>query len=185
MKLLHVATLISIAFLFLSCKKKSLTETTQPEEPFSCLVNGKKWVPNGSHGFFVGIPSLSGVLKKDGNGQFCFDLMARKDPSLISNEPDSYDDIFLEASAPLHLGEYVFNSSCLACSAYCQYDRLSFRTSGIYRKCFSTNSEYTGKINFTRIDTVQKIITGTFESTAISATGEVIQITDGKFDIKS
>lgn len=183
MKLVHVGTLISIVCLFSNCKK-DLPEATQTgENTFGCFVNGKRWIPNGSHGLFVSVPALWGGLRKDSQGQFYFYLSARKDPSVLSKEEDAYDDMSLEADPPLRLGEYIFNSACVNCSTYCPFNRLRFEVSGIYGKCFSTNSTYTGKIIFTRIDTTLRIVSGTFEFSAVTSAGEIIKVTKGRFDI--
>ncbi len=49
-----------------------------------------------------------------------------------------------------------------------------------------TNIQYTGKVEITRIDTVNNIISGTFEFSAINLynTPQPITITDGRFDVK-
>jgi len=49
-----------------------------------------------------------------------------------------------------------------------------------------TNNQYTGKVEVTRLDTVNNIISGTFEFNAINLynTPQPISITDGRFDVK-
>lgn len=185
MKLLLFSTGVGFLILFSSCKK-SLPEATQTgANTFGCFVNGKRWIPNGSHGLFVSIPALWGGLERDRQGQFYFALSARKDPSVMSKEDESYDDIYLEASAPLHLGEYIYNSNCNNCSWYCLYDRLRIKVAGIYGDCYSTDSNHVGKINFTRIDTTLGIVSGTFEFRATSSSNKIISVTNGRFDIQN
>lgn len=49
---------------------------------------------------------------------------------------------------------------------------------------FNTNSTNTGTLTITKFDKVNKIVSGTFSFKAVNATGEVVNITEGRFDRK-
>lgn len=53
------------------------------------------------------------------------------------------------------------------------------------QKDYITNTHYVGSITFTRVDTVNHIIAGTFAFTAenTDGSGETVRVTDGRFDI--
>ena len=49
---------------------------------------------------------------------------------------------------------------------------------------FTKQPNYTGKIKFTRIDIPRNIVSGTFEFDAVDEEGNVVHITEGRFDKK-
>lgn len=49
---------------------------------------------------------------------------------------------------------------------------------------FLTNPNYTGKIKITRLDLQNQIVSGTFEFKAVDDNGNIVNITDGRFDKK-
>ncbi|MCC6684853.1 MAG: hypothetical protein IT247_07275, partial [Bacteroidia bacterium] len=52
-------------------------------------------------------------------------------------------------------------------------------------KFYLTDSIYTGQLNITRFDTINSILSGTFWFDARDkTTGEVVHITEGRFDNK-
>jgi hypothetical protein len=53
-------------------------------------------------------------------------------------------------------------------------------------KEFITNPAFGGTVDITRVDTINRIVAGTFEFTAenLDGSGETIKVTDGRFDIK-
>ena len=49
-----------------------------------------------------------------------------------------------------------------------------------------TNDQYTGTVNITKIDTVNKFVSGTFQFTAINLYNapQPLSVTEGRFDVK-
>lgn len=50
-------------------------------------------------------------------------------------------------------------------------------------KTYSTTQIYIGEIKISHLDTTKFIISGTFWYNAINSTGEIVKITDGRFDV--
>ena len=48
-----------------------------------------------------------------------------------------------------------------------------------------SNTTYTGSVEVTRADSVNRIVSGRFSFTAVSSTGKTIKVTDGRFDLNS
>ncbi len=82
-------------------------------------------------------------------------------------------------------GEYSLNFNTIP-----QPDNIYPDNYGLYgndnNKSYITTSEHTGKVLITKRDTVNKIVSGIFHFNAINKnTGEVIKVTEGRFDIKT
>jgi hypothetical protein len=88
---------------------------------------------------------------------------------------------------PSATGEVIINENCNDCGLYCPYSSMRFFVKGLITGgCYMTSSMHTGKVQFTRIDTINRIVSGTFEFSAIDKnTGKTIKVTDGRFDIKA
>ena len=50
---------------------------------------------------------------------------------------------------------------------------------------YMTTTTYTGSVEVTRADSVNRIVSGRFSFTAVSSTGKTIKVTDGRFDLNS
>jgi hypothetical protein len=166
-------------------KEESLPTITQTgANTLGCKIDGKVWVPNGTHDLFVSIPALSAHIYQS-QGIKYFYISARKDPSSFNKEDDSYDDLSLDVILPTSVAEVIIDKDCNSCGLYCPYTSLRFKIKGLFQGgCYMTSSLYTGKVRFTRIDTVNRIVSGTFEFSAIdNNTGKTINVTDGRFDV--
>ena len=151
---------------------------------FGCKINGKSWIPDGSHSLFVSIPALTAhIYQRQGHKDFY--ISARKDPSLLNKEEDSYDDLDFDIILPATTGEVIINETCPDCGLACPYSSLRFFVKGLTNgACYMTSSLHTGKIKFTRVDTLNRIVSGTFEFSAIDKnSGKIINVTDGRFDV--
>jgi len=164
--------------------KKLPKATTTGANIFGCKVNGKSWIPDGSHDLFVSIPALSAHIYQSQGRKF-FYISARKDPSILNKEEDSYDDMDFDVILPANPGEVIINETCSNCGLACPYSSLRFFVKGLTSgACYMTNSIHTGKIQFSRIDTLNRIVSGTFEFSAIdNNTGKTMNVTDGRFDV--
>lgn len=168
-----------------SCSKEKLPEATQTgANTFGCKINGKTWIPNGTHDLFVSIPALYSSFFQH-NGIRWLNISARKDPSLINNEDDSYDDLSLTVALPVSTNDTIINKNCYACNLYCPYSSMRLQIQGLFNgACYATDSLHPGLIHFSKIDTLNRIFSGDFEFSAFDKnTGNTISVTEGRFDV--
>jgi hypothetical protein len=160
------------------------TATQSGNNIFGCKIEGKSWVPNGTHDIFVSIPAITSNIIQS-QGVKYLHISARKDPSAFNNEEDAYDDMDIDVMLPSTPGEMIIDKTCNSCDLYCPYSSLRFKIKGLLNGgCFITDSSNKGKIHFTKIDTLNRIVSGTFEFKAIDKnTGKIISVTDGRFDV--
>ena len=180
---LRISGLLGLVALLLltTCQKYKLPpETQEGKNTFGCKINGKNWVPTGKSGSFSG-GRLSAV-----NGEFRrlypsttldFDLyiQAYKDEESVElfarsvTEPGTYPLKFLTETKPNAVRPLNYG--------VVRYDRQT--------EYVSTNT-YTGSITVVWADTPNKILSGTFEFTAVNRTNpsQTIRVTNGRFDTK-
>jgi len=167
--------LCSFLFLNNSCKKNgvnSLPPATQVgANTFGCLVGGKAWVPTGNG---VGTPAIAGGITKDPQDRFELYIRTYK-----QNEK-----MVIYIKPPISIGNnYIDRTTIVFPSAvypesYCLYNNSV--------SDFITNNIYTGVVNISRFDTIQKIVSGTFSFKAVNqAANESIIVESGRFDIKN
>ena len=158
--------------LAVGCKKNeidALPPATQTgANTFGCLVNGKAWVPSGK-GLFSDKPLEGGYFGKefnlwiqatgkDGSG---LDLWVRN-----AVRVDEYDLKYTTGIQP----NVIFPKN------YAYYYQSGTG--------YVTTPQYVGKITITRTDTVQGVLSGTFEFTCHNPkTGQTVSVTDGRFDL--
>ncbi|PWJ57872.1 hypothetical protein CLV98_10552 [Dyadobacter jejuensis] len=171
---LYAFTLV-IWLTMIGCDKgPHLTPITQEgKNTFSCKVNGKVWVPTGRGDIFVNIPPITGGFIRlsgtDSIGIF-IDTFAGSGEDLA---------IYLNKSEE---GLYVLNQN----TSYTNFAPASY---GLFstelKNIFLTSANNTGIVSITKADTISGIIAGTFELTAADPKGNLVKITEGRFDIKS
>lgn len=164
--ILHILLLPIV--LTASCKKNELTnETATGANTFSCKINGVIFKPydDGMIDIFaINYPPLSVSNSRNSNR---FRIYA-------SNE-ETDQDIYIEHMYITQPGVYKL----------WQYPYRGYYSSGYADPgWFSTDSIYTGQLSITRCDTINKIYSGSFYFTAKSSRSRIVQITDGRFDIK-
>jgi hypothetical protein len=160
---------LPLFFLFIqsNCKKDGLTKETQiGANTFSCRVDGVIFKPVSLGGLFSGYPSVLSVGNSRNYNQFGVSAYNQQTTQRIGIEYT-----YLSNTGVYKLRQYPFR--------------------GIYSGGYSdpgwfpTDSIYTGQLILTRCDTINKIYSGTFSFTAKEPnTGRVVQITDGRFDVK-
>lgn len=138
--------------------------TQEGKNTFGCKVNGEIWIPNGSFSF----PRLDGYYDKG-----IVSLRAHKDG------PAQND---LEAFGMYH-GKIKNGTGTYSMTSVRGEVSVSF-FKGIGNEDFITDSLHTGYLTITRLDSVNSILAGTFYFDAISDQGNIIKITDGRFDLK-
>lgn len=132
---------------------------------FGCLINNKPFSPDGSQ---LGGPTMQ-ISYQIIDGQYNFALSAINSKKNIStlivlrNQEIIVNEIFVlkNYSDNQNFGELVKKG-----------------------KVFQTDSNNSGEIIFTKTDLVSGIVSGTFWFDAVNEDGEIVQIREGRFDMK-
>ena len=172
----YLSTLAVLPLLWTCDKGPELTPITQEgKNTFSCKVNGKVWIPDGRGSIFVYTPPITGGFYNNS-----IDDTLRI--WIISNA-DNGEEIHLNLKS-IVLGERKLNSNTQPKGA-----SLFPSNYGLFRNVsgseFITSSNCTGTVILIKADSVSGIIAGTFEFTASDPKGNLIKITNGRFDINS
>jgi len=176
MKLKYIFLLLffsSLLFLNMDCTEKP-DPVPEPQLPplthegkntFGCLVNGELWLPDVDGGMGV-VHELSCEYV---NGYF--DL----DAKIFTKDKNQKISLTLYNSI-LHKDKiYMLNDKNPGSGYY-----LNYRIPCTVR----TDSLINGKLIISFIDTLTRIVSGTFNFTAYSIDCDTIRITDGRFDVK-
>jgi hypothetical protein len=174
-KLLFV---LGAAVLIASCKKKSdeLPPATQTgANTFAAKVNGNIWTTSG-FGPFPANDILSVV--RYGSGEIKINA---RNFSSSPNETE-FEILVVGANAP---GTYALNTTVprgTFGSSYAYYVKRRFTPENEWM----TNNTHTGAVNITRLDTINRIIAGTFEFQMLNLYNapQPIVVTEGRFDVK-
>lgn len=166
--------LFSFALLW-SCKERDQDSETLPAATQSgantggALINGKVWVAK------IELPSISGgnntlYHTSPALGQYMLDIHLRN----VTNTSGDNIKIFITSNEDITLNTYQLVSDT--------------DNTGIYSNSanypFYTNATNTGTITITKFDKANQIVSGTFNFKAINSNGEIINITEGRFDKK-
>ncbi len=171
--------LLLIAVVLISCKKdiEELPEPTQTgANIFGANVAGKFWVPQ-KFGFSSAVPILEARYMPGRD----IIINAR---NFASTPDESEFEIFLKnVVSP---GVYLLNANTNKYPS--QTANYAFYTTRRITPLdeWITNSQYTGKVEITKTDTINRIVSGVFEFNAvnINPSSQPITITEGRFDIK-
>src|SRR5687768_16795308 len=170
--------LFILAGLFLlvtSCRKEKLPKLThEGKNTFGCKVNGKNWVPRGGGGLLNPLDALSGGFYRNIN-------------TIYIDALDNEEEIEIYLRDVFNTGEYALNFTTVP-----RPDNLYPKNYGLYTVSknnatisYITTAAHTGKVNILNRDTINKIVSGTFEFTAVNNNGGTVKITEGRFDIKT
>jgi hypothetical protein len=165
--------LISLSCLSLHCKKEEkdyysiLPPATQSgKETAGCLVNGQVWTYSSSVSGLDWLP----------DGRFLLQLQKR-----VPFAPTS--------KITISLYDTVKTPGVYEISANTTYNSLAFfywgaGASGGGGVFYDTDNTHKGYLIITRLDEQQRIISGLFYFDAIeTTTGDVVHVTDGRFDM--
>ena len=180
-------------FAFASCKscKKELTtadliaqlppETQTGANTFGCLIDGVPFVPTGTGSFtYPDYPVIGGYRKAS--------------PPIFYNSTNvyiaafkPYNNFSLYIRNVDQVGMYNlnFNTASFPGPVYPQ-NHGSYVTSAdaMPEIEYITTTVYTGQVEITRADTVNRIVAGRFSFKAVNkATGKTVEITNGRFDV--
>lgn len=176
MKNLFLLSLLAIG-LFTACKDREPDPNVLPQATQSgantagALVDGKVWVattnyinPIGGLGTFCERINNTTIIKVD--------LLHISDKSRI---------FFNARIENFELNKTYILSENLDIM---DYNYANYSDSNFNGYSTQPNSEYIGKLKITKLDLQHQIVCGTFELKAIDHIGNVVNITDGRFDKK-
>jgi hypothetical protein len=175
----HYLFLATAWLALAACHREDpLPEATQGgKQTFGCRVNGKPFVPDGGTGWnATKAIVLTYSSRRDEEGK----IIEFIDIQVTARDGQSF---FIILRDPVRPGIHYFNK---------EYTPLSWspipNDAAVYQRPganFFTGPKYKGKLVLTRSDreTGWLILSGTFEFEAQDPkTGEVVQVTDGRFD---
>jgi Family of unknown function (DUF6252) len=152
-----------------SCKPREdilPAATTEGLNTFGCKINGKVWIANG-------IRNDQGTVAKAIEVEFR-QLNASTFYLFIHTNADTKDRV------QLSLPKGVMGTNLLE-DRYDQPFAIYYDNNF---RLFTTKSPNSGKVDITRLDTVNRIVSGTFEFDGeFIVTKEKVTITEGRFDI--
>lgn len=141
-----------------------------------CLVNGEAFLPKGTS---LGGPILSCFYQQN---QYGYHLGLS-----IVNKTFDIDKVINVAANPSQLVENttyslidIKDNSVSYISNFGEYTIYSNVSSPI---SFETTNTVTGELKITKLDTQQRIISGTFWYDAINTNNEKVQVREGRFDM--
>ena len=172
--------LILFSFLLVSCSKDNPfeTPTTQDQLPpattvgantVGCLVNGEVLLPKGGRPFG---PPIVTCFYQFVNNQYHFSLgFSNNLQTHLRGISVASQNIVLQQGQTYQLVEDNGNS---AVGSYGDFATYQYFTSNLV----------TGELKITKLDQANAIISGTFWFNAISSNGDIIHITEGRFDMQ-
>lgn len=177
---LLLSMLCFLLFTNIKCKKDNvkpidkLPAATQiGANTFGCLVDGKAFLPSVGLGITSTLSSIydysTGYLYIYANKTDNKDFMATVKLQSIG--------IFLQENKTYPLTEYNVNTKASG-----DYE-LYYYNQGPPAISYRTDNQSSGSITITKLDLVKRIISGTFAFDAKNGSGEIIHITDGRFDV--
>jgi hypothetical protein len=181
MKNLFILILL-ISSLFTACSNDEEvlpSITAHGANTFGCKINGQVWVANGTDGWnpldpltggLVGLDTSKDGLSKEYKDYFWMSAY-RKDNSSFT---------FFIGELP-KVGTYLLNIDTKPRPAWLEFGKNYAAYSG--KGFYMTNSNTTGYITFTKVDIKEGYYAGTFAFRCKNeTTGEVLEITEGRFD---
>ncbi len=180
-RILFFALLTSL-MLMIGCKKKSLPEpTTLGKGTFGMLLNDTIWEP------FYPSPFSPGSRRPDVYFYKDLSLLEIIANNLTANQYFKMSienvvekgDYQISISSPMAKARYP--DSLLVNYYYCA-DTTRFEIDYDCRSSYKLLDATKSKINLSYFDTIQKIVSGTFELELTNPNGDIITITSGVFD---
>jgi hypothetical protein len=163
--------------LLAACNKKvdELPPATQTgANTFGAKVDGTMWVPKG----FGPFPA-NDILEARMTGTSYLTINARNFAS--SPNETEFEILVAGITGP---GTYALNNNVVlpASSSYGYYVKRNFTPENEWL----TSSAHSGSVTITKLDTVNKIVSGTFQFNALNLynTPQPISVTEGRFDLR-
>ncbi|MES2766622.1 MAG: hypothetical protein V4642_12180 [Bacteroidota bacterium] len=154
---------------------------------FSCRVNGQIWLPFKEHSLLEDDAYISAMTDLNPNRTVPQSLSItayRSRPDNKSRNFDETSDIDISIDSIYSIGTFpvsFYNEDGTMKTPGTR--RTSIRTSGM-GSMDGYRGEGVGLLNITTFDTINRIVSGTFNFSVPKLNGGEIKITDGRFDIK-
>jgi len=172
-----VATLLSVTFLCQACKDP---DTPKPDEKFYCKVDGKHWRPDSDGDFKA--HTLISDLTYEGKYLRIHATDAKNRQSIIISFADSsgIDTTQLSKTYKISL-KYFFPNNPPAGYFYKPVSQNSVRDIE-----YTTNTTHKGTFRILSVEHDRRVLNSfkmkaEFEFSAVSPSGEVVRISDGRF----
>jgi len=176
----NILFIFSVLIIFSSCKKSinDLPEATQTgANTFGLKLNGNYWIPQ-----HFGVTNTGTILEARFTGTGDFVLNAR---NFASEPKESEFEIYIKNMNAT--GTYQLNQNTDVypnqSGSYAYYVKREINPLNEW----ITSTKYAGTVTITHRDTINHIVSGTFEFTAgsIDSSASPITVTDGRFDVKT
>ncbi|HEX7847012.1 MAG TPA: DUF6252 family protein [Chitinophagaceae bacterium] len=169
---------VSLVALISSCKKEitELPPATQTgANTFGAIVNGELWAPQD-----FGAVNIGTKLEARRNPTKDIIINARN----FASSPTE-TEFELRIKAVTTEGTYPFNTNVTHPSTAASYAYFVKRKISPLNE-WITSAQYTGTVTITRIDTVNRFVSGTFQFNALNLYNDPqpLTVTDGRFDVK-
>ncbi|MBD0257771.1 MAG: hypothetical protein ICV83_18820 [Cytophagales bacterium] len=176
-------SLLFILFALVTCKDKLPKPTQEGKNTFACKVNGSTFVAVDSGGLF-GVKGVFAAYVSAGD--YIVVHGSRQDDTSDKNFKEKKDILlYIRGIQGKGVGAYELNQfrGNNGPESYAQYDVETLFPGTHYY----TVSPGAGQVHLTKLDTIQGIISGTFEFKAVNPkdTTQVVRITNGRFDIST
>ena len=168
----------ALVLILISCSKdvEELPPATQTgANTFGAMVNGKYWVPQDFGVLNVG-------TKLEARRMPTKDIIINARNFASSPTETEFEFRIKSVTEP---GTYLFNTDVThpsGAASYVYYVKRKFTPLNEWL----TSSQYTGSVIITKVDTVNHIVSGTFQFNAINLYNdpEPLTVTDGRFDVR-
>jgi len=173
---------ISVSFFFLACKKNipaidQLPPATQTgAHTFGCLVNGKIFKPKGD--LFSGTISSSSYqyLNSSLSKGYFFSVSAKNTSSdFVKGVSINTDSLSIQQGQTIILEKYGKKGAAAG-----QFSIIG--NDFIFHEYLTTPSEK-GELIITKLDSINRIVSGTFWFDAVNSNGEKVEVREGRFDM--
>lgn len=166
--------LLPLALLLLCACKDDLPKPTQKGAgTIACRINGTPWVSGGT--LRRGDSEYMRYTPGSQDGDF---YLKGKRVKMSGNTTNT--ELRLYLSTLTSTGVFQLDSFPLKFGAYYDYDAKPY----IYY--YTDSGQHTGWVHITKLDTVNRIISGMFEFTAADRDNpsQTVRVTDGRFDMQ-
>lgn len=177
---LNKLPLLLIFLFLLACKKdemKLLPDATQiGADTMGAIVNGKAWVANGGTGFQPPEPVEGGY-----HGTYTFDETRNNVVIQAYRKDKTGFQLYLRDVS--RTGEYLLNTTTNLFGGELKQPQ-NYGAYYVPGRLYMTTSKYTGSVNITRADTVNRIVSGTFSFKAVHG-NDSVAVYNGRFDVST
>ena len=172
MKRTHIVFVLTFCFLIIvSCKKNLPLETQSGEDTFGCYINGKLFVPKGSP--FAGPVLTAQCVIQNGKSDFTIGA------SMAEGETRHFVAIKGD-SINLAVGTYDITTPNTGTVS----GHYNFSEPTTLGTSYNSTNINTGQLIIKHYDQVKGVASGTFWFDAVSSNGQIVQIREGRFDVK-